>query len=87
MPSCTLVIIPLAVMMIRKTPFLCSSNSNYINFSLFYYFSGKYLLVRDPNKAQLRLYALPSGNVADDADSIGELDEDVLGGRADDGEE
>ena len=41
---------------------------------VFINFTGKYLLVRDPNKAQLRLYALPAGVVAAE-ESEGELDE------------
>ena len=40
------------------------------------FFIGKYLLVRDPNKAQLRLYALPAGVTEAAAESEGEIDDD-----------
>jgi hypothetical protein len=33
-------------------------------------------LIRDPNKAQLRLYALPAGVAEAAAESEGELDDD-----------
>lgn len=32
--------------------------------------AGKYLLVRDPNKPQMRLYALPAGILDDGADEV-----------------
>lgn len=40
------------------------------------FFTGKYLLVRDPNKAQLRLYALPAGGAVAAEESEGDVDED-----------
>jgi translation initiation factor 3 subunit D len=38
---------------------------------------GKYVLAKDPNKPILRLYEVPAGSLDEDADDVGDEEEEV----------